>query len=83
MIITNKLDKSNPIKETISDGQTTRSFITYEAHKPKEGERENGYIFRTIYSDNKTNVDDFDVFMYRQDDYDVHNYNYSVNKNEI
>lgn len=83
LIITNKLDKSNPVKETISDGQTTRSFITYEAHKPKEGEKENSYIFRTIYSDNKTNVDDFDVFMYRQDDYDVHNYTYGVSKDQL
>ena len=67
LVIENKYDKSNPT-EYSAGGKT---FITYAApNTPKK--------FRTIYTDNKSKVEEYDVFMYRQDDYDCHNYNYEI-----
>lgn len=70
LIIENMYDKSvvSEKDSVILDG---KKFNMYES--PKTPSK-----FRTIYSDNKSNVEEFDVFMYRQNDYDCHNYDYQL-----
>lgn len=66
LVIENRYDKSSPQKTT--SGKYT--FINYNTDATKK--------FRTIYSDDKSSVEDFDVFMYRQDNYDCKNYNFKT-----
>ena len=66
LIIENQYDKSNPSSFT-SKGKT---FVQYS----KEPQTK----FRTIYTDDKSNVEEYDVFMYRQDNYDYFNHNYEL-----
>lgn len=68
LIIENKYDKSVISESKVLNGKT---FKMYQS--PTTSTK-----FRTIYSDNKSNVEEFDVFMYRQNDYDYHNYNYTL-----
>ena len=66
LIVENKYDKSNrKVFET-----PTKNFAQYLPN-------ENNYKFRTIYQDNKSNVEEYDVFMYRQDDWDCENFDYT------
>lgn len=65
LIIENQYDKTNPVKK--SSGLKTFIQFTPDSNKS----------FRTIYQDDKNVVEDYDVFMYRQDNYDTDNYNYS------
>lgn len=72
LIIENKYDKTIDRKyehNDVTEG-ITRRFIQY---KPNSN-----FKYRTIYSDNKSNPEEYDVFMYRQDDWDCHNYNYKI-----
>lgn len=84
LIIENKYDKR--FNETFADqdnnGYLTlkvkgnpniRSFAQYDTEAQKQ------YDFRTIYRDDKSLVESNDVFIYRQDNYDVHNYDYTLN----
>ena len=69
LIVENKYDKSNrKVLET-----PTKKFAQYLPN-------ENNYKFRTIYQDNKSNVEEYDVFMYRQDDWDCKNFDYENSK---
>ena len=66
LVVQNRYDKSNPVEFK----SLTKKFIQYD--------REKDVDYRTIYIDDKALVEDYDVFMYRQDDYDVNNYNYEL-----
>lgn len=79
LIIENKYDKTNFFKSenkkvALTGGGETRpkTFIQYK--------QDNENIHRTVYTDNKNTVEEYDVFMYQQDDYDVHNYDYELPK---
>ena len=69
-VVENSFDKS-VIDEENSLTQNNKKLINYKL--PTNGEK-----FRTIYNDNKSTVEEFDVFMYQQDDYDVDNYEYQT-----
>lgn len=76
LIVENKYDKSSiKDKYELTNSNVTRTFINYDKSLDAQG---NPINFRTIYSDNKSSVEEYDVFMYRQDDWDCHNYNYEL-----
>ena len=65
LIVENRYDKTTPVKSVGG----TKTFIQYTPDDTKS--------FRTIYQDDKSVIEPFDVFMYRQDNYDTDNYNYT------
>ena len=68
LIIENKYDKSNrQVFET-----PKKNFAQYLPNQ-------NNYKFRTIYQDDKSNVEEYDVFMFKQDDWDCENFYYTNN----
>lgn len=73
LIIENKYDKSYPQELKLNSEDKTYTFIDYNSWEEEETP-----IFRTIYSDNSPSIREYDVFMYRQDDYDCYNYDYQL-----
>ena len=78
LIVDNFYDKSNPRIEVYSseNNEVTKTFITYDKDSSDN-------LYRTIYTDDKSKVEEYDVFMYRQDNYDTHNYNYGLDTDII
>lgn len=62
LVIENRYDKTEAQTKLTSK----HTFINYKADTDKK--------FRTIYQDNKSVVEEYDVFMYKQDDFDYDNY---------
>ena len=73
LIIDNYYDKSNPVSETYTteNNEITKTFVTYKKDNTN-------HLYRTVYTDDKSKVEEYDVFMYRQDNYDTHNFNYGL-----
>lgn len=76
LIVENKYDKSFPVEFPVTNTDTDEKYTFVDYNTWTEAGEEQDPIFRTIYSDNQSNVREYDVFMYRQDDYDCYNYDY-------
>lgn len=84
VIVENAYDKSHPVEtiitKEIGDEEITKTFINYLTDEEYKNIDEYQEVFnhRTIYTDDKSNAEEYDVFMYRQDNYDCHNFNYTI-----
>lgn len=74
LIMQNSFENSKLIIENKYDKTTIAESFIINNKQFKEYQPNENAIFRTVYQDNKSTVEKFDVFMYRQDDYDCHNY---------
>lgn len=70
LVIENRYDKTKSQTKL----KSKHTFINYEVDANKK--------FRTIYHDNKSVVEDYDVFMYKQDDFDYDNYYFKTKVEE-